>query len=191
MRFGFGLLAALFVLVSVPASAQGWSEYRNTDEGFLVNLPTDPKVDTITYTTQSGASVPARVFSSSEEENHYYMTVVNLLGSAVDDDGTKAMAHEASNLRRRGRIRFEEPSTLDGIYGHQLSILQTDGRRVLIQLYYYNHKLYIAEGNTAPGAFEAALFQTSVAMIHPDGRVVNLTREAREREAAQGKAAPQ
>jgi hypothetical protein len=185
MRFAVGILAALFVLVSVPASAQGWSEYRNTDEGFLVNLPTDPKVETITYTTQSGASVPARVFSSMEEENYYYMTVVNLSGSVVDDDGTKAMAHEASNLRRRGRVRFDEPSTLDGIYGHQLSILQTDGRRVLIQLYYYNHKLYIAEGNTAPGAFEAALFQTSVAMIHPDGRVVNLTREA-----AQGNAPP-
>ena len=93
-------------------------------------------------------------------------------------------------LRRRGRVRFDEPSQLDGIHGHQLSIIEPDGRRVLIQLYYYNHKLYIAEGNTAPGAFEAALFQTSVAMIHPDGRVVNLNREAREREAAQGKASP-
>lgn len=186
MRLAVGFVAALLLLAAVPSFAQGWSEYRNTDEGFLVNLPTDPKVETITYTSQSGASVPARVFSSVEEMNHYYMTVVNLSGSAVDDDGTKAMAHEASVMRRRGRVRFEEPSTLDGIYGHQLSIVQTDGRRVLIQLYYYNHKLYIAEGNTAPGAFEAALFQTSVAMIHPDGRVVNLTREAEERAAAQG-----
>ena len=188
MRFAAGLLAALLVLVSVPASAQGWSEYRNTEDGFLVNLPTEPKVETATYTTQSGASVPARVYSSTEELNHYTMMVVDLAGSAVDDDGAKAMAYQAAETRRRGRIRFEEPSTLDGIFGHQLSIIQTDGRRVLIQLYYYNHKLYIAEGNTAPGAFEAALFQTSVAMIHPDGRVVNLTREAEERAAAEGKA---
>lgn len=187
MRFAAGLFTALFVLVAVPASAQGWSEYRNTDEGFLVNLPTDPKVETITYTTQSGASVPARLFSSTEAMNRYSMTVVDLTSSAVDDDGTKAMAHEASVLRRRGQVRFDEPSTLDGIYGHQLSITEPAGRRVLIQLYYYNHKLYIAEGNTAPNAFEAALFQTSVAMIHPDGRVVNLTREAEEREAAKGK----
>ena len=191
MRFAAGSLAALLLIAAVPSFAQGWSEYRNTDEGFLVNLPTDPKVETISYTTQSGASVPARVFSSVEGMNHYYMTVVNLTSSAIDDDGTKAMAHEASVMRRRGRVRFEEPSTLDGIYGHQLSIIQTDGRRVLIQLYYYNHKLYIAEGNTAPNAFEAALFQTSVAMIHPDGRVVNLTREAEEREAARAKGQPQ
>ena len=62
---------------------------------------------------------------------------------------------------------------------------------MLIQLYYYNHKLYIAEGNTTPDSFEAGLFQTSVAMIHPDGRVVNLNREAREREAAQKNAPAQ
>jgi hypothetical protein len=85
-------------------------------------------------------------------------------------------------------VRFDASSELDGVHGHQLSMIEPDGRRVLIQLYYYNHKLYIAEGNTGAGAFEAALFQTSVAMIHPDGRVVNLNREAREREAAQGKA---
>ena len=96
--------------------------------------------------------VPARVFSSMEEENHYY-----------DDGGRISRAARSMTtvprpwrmrlpmLRRRGRVRFDEPSTLDGIYGHQLSIIQTDGRRVLIQLYYYNHKLYIAEGNTAPG----------------------------------------
>ena len=187
MRFAAGSLIALFLLAAVPSFAQAWAEYRNTDEGFLVNLPGEPTVEAVTYTTQSGASVPARVFSATEGMNRYSMTVVNLTSSAGDDDGTKAMAHEASVLRRRGQVRFDEGSTLDGIFGHQLSITQPDGRRVLIQLYYYNHKLYIAEGNTAPGAFEAALFQTSVAMIHPDGRVVNLTREAQEREAAQGK----
>ena len=191
MRIIVGLLAALLVLASAPSFAQGWSEYRNTEEGFLVNLPAEPTMEPRTYRTESGASVPARVFSATEDMNHYSMTVVDLTGSAVDDDGTKAMAHEASVHRVRGRIRFDESSQLDGIHGHQLSILQPDGRRVLIQLYYYNHKLYVAEGNTAPGAFEAALFQTSVAMIHPDGRVVNLTREAREREAAQGKSQPQ
>ena len=186
MRFAVGPLIATFLLAAAPSFAQGWSEYRNTEDGFLVNLPTEPKVETVTYTTQSGVSVPARVYSSVEELNHYTMMVVDLSISPVDDDGAKAMAYQAAEMRRRGRIRFEEPSTLDGIFGHQLSLIQTDGRRVLIQLYYYNHRLYIAEGNTAPGAFEAALFQTSVAMIHPDGRVVNLTREAQE--AAQGKA---
>lgn len=187
MRFAAHLLLALTVFTAAPAFAQGWTEYRNTQEGFLVNFPGEPKMGSITYRTATSASVPARAFTATEGENRYIMTVVDLASSAADDDGTKAMAHEASVLRRRGQIRFEEPSELDGIHGHQLSIIEPDGRRVLIQLYYYNHKLYIAEGNTAPNAFEAALFQTSVAMIHPDGRIVNLEREAREREAGQAK----
>ena len=189
MRFAAGLFAALVVLASTPVLAQGWAEYRNPEEGFLVNMPGEVRGEAIRYTTQSGDSVPARLFFAAEGMNRYTMLVVNLSSSAVDDDGTKAMAHEAAMLRRRGQVRFDAPSQLDGVHGHQLSIIEPDGRRVLIQLYYYNHKLYIAEGNTAPGSFEAALFQTSVAMIHPDGRVVNLNREAREREAAQGKPA--
>ncbi|MGH7489485.1 MAG: hypothetical protein ACREMY_28370, partial [bacterium] len=104
----------------------------------------------ILYVTQSGASVPARLFFSAEAMNRYTMTVVNLSSSAVDDDGAKAMAHEASVLRRRGQIRFDQSSELDGIHGHQLSIIEPDGRRVLIQLYYYNHRLYIAEGIPLP-----------------------------------------
>ena len=189
MRSIARVLAAVLLVASAPVLAQGWSEYRNTEEGFLVNMPGEPRAETIRYTTESGASVPARLFFAAEGMNRYTMTVVNLLSSAVDDDGTKAMAYEAAMLRQRGRIRFENPTTLDGVFGHQLSMIEPDGRRVLIQLYYYNHKLYIAEGNTAPGEFEAALFQTSVAMIHPDGRIVNLTREAREREAAEKAAA--
>jgi hypothetical protein len=189
MRLTVRALATVLLFASVPVLAQGWSEYRNTEEGFLVNMPGEPRAETIRYTTESGASVPARLFFAAEGMNRYTMIVVNLASSAVDDDGTKAMAHEAAMLRQRGRIRFENPTTLDGVFGHQLSMIEPDGRSVLIQLYYYNHKLYIAEGNTAPGEFEAALFQTSVAMIHPDGRIVNLTREAREREAAEKAAA--
>ena len=189
MRWSARVLAAVLLFASAPVLAQGWSEYRNTEEGFLVNMPGEPRAETIRYTTESGASVPARLFFAAEGMNRYTMTVVNLSTSVVDDDGTKAMAYEAAMLRQRGRIRFENPTTLDGVFGHQLSMIEPDGRRVLIQLYYYNHRLYIAEGNTAPGEFEAALFQTSVAMIHPDGRIVNLTREAREREAAEKAAA--
>lgn len=188
MRLAAGFFAALVVVASTPVLAQGWAEYRNPEEGFLVNMPGEVRAETIRYTTQSGASVPARIFFAAEGMNRYTMIVVNLTSSAVDDDGTRAMAYEAAQLRRRGQIRFDAPSQLDGVRGHQLSMIEPDGRRVLIQLYYYNHKLYVAEGNTTPDSFEAALFQTSVAMIHPDGRTVNLNREAREREAEQGKA---
>ena len=64
MRFAARVLAAFVVLASAPVLAQGWAEYRNTEEGFLVNMPGEPRAETIRYATQSGASVPAR--SSSQ-----------------------------------------------------------------------------------------------------------------------------
>src|SRR5262245_1010525 len=134
MRVMIGFLTALVVFASAPAFAQGWAEYRNTEEGFLVNMPGEPRAENIRYTTQSGASVPARLFFAAEGMNRYTMTVVNLSSSALDDDGTKAMAYEAAKLRMRGQIRFDAPSELDGVHGHQLSMIEPDGRRVLIQL---------------------------------------------------------
>ena len=134
MRFAAGVFAALVVFAATPALAQGWAEYRNPEEGFLVNMPGEVRAEAIRYTTQSGVSVPARLFFAAERMNRYTMLVVDLSGSSVDDDGTKAMAYEAAVLRRRGQIRFDAPSQLDGVHGHQLSMIEPDGRRVLIQL---------------------------------------------------------
>src|SRR5688572_32022811 len=135
MRLTACVLATVLLFASAPVLAQGWAEYRNTEEGFLVNMPGEPRAETIRYTTESGASVPARLFFAAEGTNRYTMTVVDLSSSAADDDGTRAMAHEAAVSRPRGRIRFDESSELDGIHGHQLSMIEPDGRRVLIQLY--------------------------------------------------------
>ena len=86
MRLAASVLAAVLLFASAPVFAQGWAEYRNTEEGFLVNMPGEPKAETIRYTTQSGASVPARLFFAAEGTNRYTMTVVNLSSSAVDDE---------------------------------------------------------------------------------------------------------
>jgi hypothetical protein len=187
MRGILGAIAGVIVLASTAAFAQGWAEYRNPEQGFMVNFPADPKQEATTYMTVSGGSVPARLFSAEETGNRYSMTVVEFSSRPMDDDGAAAMAHAASVLRGKGTIRFDMSSELDGVHGHQLSMVDGTGRRILVQLYYFNHRLYIAEGNVGPNAFEPALFQTSVAMLHPDGKIVNLNREARERAAAEGK----
>ena len=88
MRGILGAITGLIVLASTTVFAQGWAEYRNPDQGFMVNFPTEPRQESTTYMTAGG---------------------------------------------------------------------------------------------------EPALFQTSVAMLHPDGKIVNLTREARERAAAEAK----
>ena len=90
----------------------------------------------------------------------------------LDEEIASHIAHEADRLEAAGLPRGEAEAAARRAFGPCLRTHEE------------------TRGAWRTGAFEAALFQTSVAMIHPDGRVVNLIREAREREEAQ-KAAPQ
>jgi hypothetical protein len=170
------LVAGLVLMTAGPALAE-WLEYKNPDEAFAVNFPTDPKTQDISYTAASGARVPAKLFSADEGAGHYSVTVVNLASSPTDEAG--AMAHAAATRRPMGVVKFDAPSELDGIHGHQLSMILPDGRQMQVQLFLYvqEHRLYIAEASVPANARPPALFWTSLLMIHPDGKVVNLVRE--------------
>lgn len=169
-------IAAAALTISGPAFAE-WLEYKNTTEFFAVNFPSDPKVQDISYLTASGAAAPAKIFSADEGPGRYQVTVVNLTGSQADQAG--AMAHAAAMRRPLGTVKFDGASELDGIHGHQLSMILPDGRQMQVQLFLYEqeHRLYIAEASVPGNVRPPALFWTSLAMIHPDGSVVNLVRE--------------
>ena len=170
------LVASLVLMSAAPALAE-WLEYKNPDEAFAINFPADPKSQDISYTAASGARVPAKLFTADEGAGHYSVTVVNLASSPADEAG--AMAHAAATRRPMGVVKFDAPSELDGIHGHQLSMILPDGRQMQVQLFLYvqEHRLYIAEATVPGNARPPALFWTSLLMIHPDGRVVNLVRE--------------
>jgi len=170
------LSAALALTLATPALAE-WIEYRNIDEAFLVNFPTEPKVTNIRYTTASGKSVPAKVFSGEEGPGRFTVTVVDMTTAEADE--LKAMDHATALQRPKGTVKFDYLSELDGIHGHQLSMIMPNGDQYQAQyfMYHQKHRLYIAEGTVPANARPPALFWTSLAMIHPDGRAVNLVRE--------------
>jgi len=170
------MAAALLMAVSAPAWAE-WIEYRNIDEAFLVNFPAEPKVTNTTYRMASGKMVPAKVFSADEGPGRYSVTVVDTTTAEADELG--AMEHAASLQRPKGQVKFDFTSELDGIHGHQLSMVMPNGDQYQVQyfMYHQKHRLYIAEGTVPANARPPALFWTSLAMIHPDGRAVNLVRE--------------
>jgi hypothetical protein len=172
------LIAALALTVSTPAFAE-WIEYKNPAEAFMVNFPAEPKVENITYTTESGAKAPAKLFSADEGAGHYTITVVDFSGSQRDE--ANAMAHAAAQMRTKGQVKFDYDSELDGIHGHQLSMILPTGAQYQVQLFLYvqEHRLYIAEGTVPAEMRPPALFWTSLAMIHTDGSVVNLVREGK------------
>jgi hypothetical protein len=172
------LIAGCILAVATPSFAE-WIEYKNPMEAFAINFPIEPKVTNITYTTESGAAVPAKVFSADEGAGHYTVTAVDLSTSPKDE--AQAMAHAAAQMRLKGQVKFDYDSELDGIHGHQLSMILPTGAQYQVQLFLYlqEHRLYIAEGTVPAGVRPPALFWTSLAMIHPDGSVVNLVREGK------------
>ena len=63
--------------MSGAAVAQEWTEYVNTQEGFKVDLPGQPKVTETTWKSQMEYILPARVYSADRGREHYSITVVD------------------------------------------------------------------------------------------------------------------
>jgi hypothetical protein len=178
MRAVFVASAALALIVSSAAMSQAWREFENRQEGFSINFPGEPRVETRPYMTASGVSVPSKVYSVELPTGRYALTFVDM--SSRPQDEAQAIAHAVNALRQKGRAVYDDSDSLDGIPGHQLSVRQPDGRLMLASVHLYNHRLYITESSVPPGAAPPQQFQQSVAMIHPDGRVVDLEEEAEE-----------
>src|SRR5260370_1182909 len=71
-------VSTAFVL-SVAGSlfAQEWVEYANREDRFTCNFPIQPKITETTYLSQHEANLPARVYSASQGQSRYSVTVVD------------------------------------------------------------------------------------------------------------------
>ena len=71
---------AIAVLAASSVSAQEWIEYQNTDDGFKVVFPYQPKMSDTVWVTEQGYVLPARVYSADTNSGRYSMTVVDYTG---------------------------------------------------------------------------------------------------------------
>src|SRR5262245_31438898 len=76
------LIAAAWLLISATAFAQEWIEYASQQDFFTVNFPSQPKVQDITYNTEYGITLPARVYSAVDGPNRYSMTAIDFTDAA-------------------------------------------------------------------------------------------------------------
>jgi hypothetical protein len=178
MRLVFLVSAAFASMLSGATWAQAWSEHENRQEGWLMNFPGDPKVETRPYTTASGTLFESKVYSVETGGGMYSFTFVELRSQPQDQ--TQTIAHAVNALRQKGRTRYDDAHDLDGVTGHQISVLLPDNRLMLGSVYFYNQRLYITEASVPPGAAPPQQFQQSITFLHPDGRRVNVRREAEE-----------
>jgi hypothetical protein len=157
------------VLMTGPAFAQAvWGEFVDREEHFTINLPGDPKVEPITYKTEKGTSLPAKVYSAQDARGTYKVTVVNYATATAE---TPTAIEEASKIiRAKGEVKYDAQENIDRIKDQRISLVLPDKtRRLLSEVMLHQNRLYITEAVTPVNAPPPGQFQASIQMLDDDG----------------------
>jgi len=82
MRLTAVVPAALLLLTSGPAFAQEPIDYVSKLDYFSINMPSQPKIEEISYADEYRITLPARVYTADQGRNHYKVTVVDYRDAA-------------------------------------------------------------------------------------------------------------
>ena len=188
------LRAALLLLLSVPLAGREWIEYASKTDFFTVNFPGQPTVTDITYMTEYGLTLPARVHSYVDGPNRYSVTMVDYTKAEslhaevakkcqdAGGDGDQCFYHgkdevrgaivyaTAAFLERDAKVTHYANYTADLVEGHRLQLTNADRSRTFAVIHMHELRLYILEGTVAPGAPPPALFQQSLGFLDKDGK---------------------
>src|SRR5947208_15780390 len=77
MRLTPLISATLAIAVASPLFAQEWIEFASRQDRFTCNFPSEPRVTETTYRSQHEADLPARIYSATEGQSRYSVTVVD------------------------------------------------------------------------------------------------------------------
>lgn len=196
------LCAAFLLLLSSTASGQEWIEYANRSDLFAVNFPAQPKIETITWISESETKYPGHVYSYDEGRNHYAITVVDYsdaerlnaeraktcppgaqsacsgsitmgVGSwIVDVQGAMAYAIAKFMTREGAKITHFGWFYQDLVEGLQTQITNADGSRTFAATHMHTNRLYVIEATVPRGAPQPGHFQQSLQFLDADGNKV-------------------
>ncbi len=162
--------ATLILSISGPCFAQDWIVYVDKAERFSVNIPGEPTVQDITYESQRGDTLPARVYTAQEGPRRYSITVVNYADADVTDV-LGSIAYAAWNFRKRGgEVTYDAYAQVDRIQGHQLQITNADQSRTFVAIHLHARRLYILEATVPPGSPPPGQFQQSLYILDEEGK---------------------
>jgi hypothetical protein len=159
---------AIACLLPAETSAQDERLYISCQYGFAVIFPGQPMTREISYTTRTGANVPARQFYNERGADRFVITVVQFPMGQIADSQT--VEHAAANLRRRGEVRFQAEADYDpGMPGRQLNIFEPNGRQLRASVYMAERMLTITEASAPVGDFNALQFEQSITLVDANG----------------------
>jgi hypothetical protein len=191
------LISTAFALcVSGSLLAQEWVEFASREDRFTCLFPTQPKITETTYLSQHEANLPARIYSATQGQSRYSMTVVDYnqaqriltekakscpagaepcLGGPGDEGHWRADIRGAMDwatwqlLKRDAKVTSFVWAAMDLVEGRQLQLTNADKSRTFAGIFMHQNKLYIEEGTVPPGYPEPALFQQSLGWLDDNG----------------------
>ena len=192
------IVVSLLLSVCGSAFAQEWAEYQNIQDGFKIDFPGQPKVTTLTWKSEHGFMLPARVYSVDRGKERYSVTVVDYSGieqmgieraKSCPPGAEPCLGSDLAGIGYwkhdvRGAVLYATARMLkanvtlteltwqqeDLVEGEQVQVTSNaDQSRTFAFIGMHQMKLYVVEG-TVPKAYPApALFQTSLGWIDKDG----------------------
>ena len=157
MRLTPFISTTLLVLISAPLFAQD-VEFASRQDRFTCVFPTQPKVTETMYQSQHEAYLPARVYSASQGQSRYSVTVVDYnqaqriltekakscpvgaepcLGGPGDEGHWKSDIRGAIDwatwqiMKRDTKVTLFVWAAMDGVEGRQMQLTNPDKSRTL------------------------------------------------------------
>ena len=195
MRLTPLISTTLVLLISGPLVAQD-VEFASPQDRFTCVFPTQPKVTETTYLSQHEANLPARVYSATQGQSRYSVTVVDYnqaeriltekakscpagaepcLGGPGDEGHWRTDIRGAIDwatwqiMKRDTKVTLLVWAAMDLVEGRQLQLTNADKSRTFVGIFMHQNKLYIIEGTVPPGYPEPALFQQSLGWLDENG----------------------
>jgi hypothetical protein len=178
---------------SGPAAAQSWTN-AYPSYSFAISFPADPKIEITTYQATDDRLVEARVYSVTQDDAVFKMTIIDLSDTAMEESAV--IDHAIKALSQEGEIKVNLPARINRVYGRQLSIVGTDGSHSSVAVFYLKGRLYQIEGKALPKGDDAAShairFQQSLVFTGGESNKPDAVREPRRncRGAADNTGAP-
>jgi hypothetical protein len=190
MRLSPLVPAALILCLSSPSFAAEWIEYTNQADRFIVNFPVQPTVRDITWKTEFGLTLPARVHTSVDGASRFSVTVIDYSDvqkihaervkgcTGYPDTCGNPWAGElrgaldyavAGFIERDAKVTYYAYANSDRIEGRRVQLTNPDKSRTFAAIYLHENRLYLLEGTVPPGAVPPALFQQSMGFYDKDG----------------------
>ena len=200
MRPSAVVTGAIMLCLVAPAVAQDqWDVFASKEDGFSVNFPGQPTVETTTWPTQYGYTAPARVYRANHGQERYSVTVAdyrvleqqgierskqcppgaepcrgNQVGSLGAGywrmDVRGALIYAAFKfIQRDATVTDFNWQIQELVEGLVLQLTNPDRSRTFAYITMHDNRLYVFEGTVPKGLPEPALFQGSVGFVDKDG----------------------